>query len=372
MRTAPSPIASTFPGLLRALALACAAGCAAEAPQLVKTASAPKVPAWVLKVPQSDETLYFSGARDGASSLEEGTEAAAQSARAHVAEFIGVNLSAEHSDVQSTETAESRVSDTVKSRTAALIRSAELADVYHEKYSRRAGQTTVDRFDVWVLVRLPRREIEAERQRQEQEQRQTASAALARLREGFVEEKEGHVLAALARYRNAASNVRPLPLSVETGDLEVRTSGQLRNLAEDALQKAQVKARRALLVAPEWAAGGVARGLSAKGFSAVTVLDGDEQAALATARAQAMPWVIVVRGTTTPGGPIYSQVAATASLDVRALESGSGATVLSAQKQAKAVDRTPEAARRAAANDAGAVLGAEIAAGLVAREGTGF
>jgi hypothetical protein len=371
MRTAPRYILSTVPGLRRVLAMACAAGCAAEAPHLVKTASAPKVPAWVVKVPQSDDALYFSGARDAASSLEEGTDAAAQSARAHAAEFIGVELSAEHKDVQSTEIATNRVTDTVKSRTAALLRSAEVAEVYYEKWSRRTGQTTIDLFDVWVLVRLPRREIDTERQRQITEQARIAAAALARMREGVAEEKAGHVLAALARYRDAVSNVRPLPASVDTGDPQVRTSGQLVTLAEDALRKAQVKARRALLVAPEWAASGVARGLSAKGFSAVTMHDGDERAALEKARAEAMPWVVVVKGTTTPIGPVFSQVAATASLDVRALESGSGDVVVSVQKQTKAVDRTVEAARQAAANDAGASLGAEIAAALAAREGQG-
>lgn len=362
----------TVSGLRIILAVACAAGCAAEGPQLVKTASAPKVPAWVVKTPQSDDTLYFSGARDSASSLEEGTDAAAQSARGHAAEFIGVELSSEHKDVQSTEIAENRVTDMVKSRTAALLRSAEVADVYYEKWSRRAGQTTIDRFDVWVLVRLPRREVETERQRQKSEQARIAAAALVRMREGVAEEKAGHVLAALARYRGTVSNLRPLPISVDTGDPEVRTSGQLMTLAEDALRKAEVKARRALLVAPEWAASGVARGLSAKGFSAVTMNDGDERAALEKARAEAMPWVVVVKGTTTPLGPVFSQVAATASLDVRALESGSGAVVLSVQKQAKAVERTPEEARRAAANDAGTSLGAEVGAALVARESSGF
>jgi hypothetical protein len=80
--------------------------------------------------------------------------------------------------------------------------------------------------------------------------------------------------------------------------------------------------------------------------------------------------VIVVKARTTAGGRVFSQIAGTASLDVRALESGTGATVLSLQKEAKAVARTAEDARQAAANEAGASAGAEVAIGLVAKEGT--
>jgi hypothetical protein len=90
------------------------------------------------------------------------------------------------------------------------------------------------------------------------------------------------------------------------------------------------------------------------------------------ARAQGVPWVIVVEATTTPGGKVFTQVAATASLDVRALDTRSGDVVASAQKQAKAVGRTPEAAQQAAANEAALEAGKDLASALVAREGEGF
>ena len=57
----------------------------------------------MVKVPQEGEVLYFSGAREGAVSLEEGTDAAMQAARAHAAEYIGVDVSSEHRDVMSTD-----------------------------------------------------------------------------------------------------------------------------------------------------------------------------------------------------------------------------------------------------------------------------
>lgn len=359
------------PRVLAAGALLFLAACA-EAPSVVKTTSTPKPPAWLVKVPQEGETLYFSGAREGASSLEEGTDAATQAARAHAAEYIGVDVTSEHKDVMSTDLGVDRVTDTVKGRATALIRNARTMDVYYEKFSRKAGATTIDRFDVWVLIRLSRADLQAERVRQQDEQKHTALLALSRLREGQAQEQQGNVLAALARYRDAVAQTRALPQQIDLSDPQLRTAGQLRQAAEDAAAKAQAKARRAVLVAPDWVAGSVAQALSSKGFTAVTQPEGSERQALETARAQGMPWVIVVKGSTVLGGPVFSQVAATASLDVRALESQSGAVVASAVRQTKGVGRTPEAAQQAAANEAGVAAGADLAAALVAKENAGL
>src|SRR5262249_43335590 len=154
--------ARPFRGGASGLALLSLYACAAEAPAVVKTASSPGPPAWMVKAPQEGDTLYFSGAREGAGSLEEGTDAATQAARAHAAEYNGVEVSSEHRDVMSTDLAQDRVQDTVNARARALIRGARLADVYYEKFSRRAGATTIDRFDVWVLIKLSRAELQAE------------------------------------------------------------------------------------------------------------------------------------------------------------------------------------------------------------------
>ena len=82
-------------GPLAALAL-CACGGEKVA---LKTSSSPRPPAWLAKAPSSSETLYFSGAKEGASSLEDGKASAIESARSQAAQFIGVEISAEHHDV---------------------------------------------------------------------------------------------------------------------------------------------------------------------------------------------------------------------------------------------------------------------------------
>jgi hypothetical protein len=358
-------------GALAALLLLCAA-CAGEK-AAVKTTSSPRPPSWMAKVPVSSEELFFTGASDGAASLEEGKASAVESARSQAAQFIGVEISAEHRDVMSTEEAENMARDTVNSRASAMLRSAEIADVYSEKISREVGSgTVVSRFDVWVLIRLPRAEVEKERQRQAQEAKDAAAAALGRFREGGEEERRGNLLPALVRYRDALARAKALPSGTPTGDGEISRAGALSQRAQDAAVALQGKVRRTIVVAPDWAAAAVTQALARQGFTAQMQGDGPEAAALARARAQGTPWVIVVRATTAPGGKVFSQVAATAALDVRALDAQSGAVVASAWKQAKAVGRTAEAAQQAAASEAGLGAGSDLAAALVAKENAGL
>jgi hypothetical protein len=324
------------------------------------------------KAPVSSDALYFTGAKEGAASLEEGKASAVESARSQAAQFIGVEISAEHRDVMSTEEAENMARDTVKSRASAMLRSAEVADVYSEKISRQVGAGTVDRFDVWALVRLPRAEVEKERQRQAQEAQGSAVAALLRFREAGEEEKRGNLLAALARYRDALARAKGVAPGTPTADSAIASAGALAQRAEDAASALRSRVRRAIVIAPDWAAGAVTQALAKQGFAAEEAQGaGGEEAALARARAQGTPWVIVVRASTAPGGKVFSQVAASATLEVRALDAQSGSVVASAQKQAKAVARTAEAAQQAAASEAGLGAGSDLAAALVAKENAG-
>jgi hypothetical protein len=126
-----------------------------------------------------------------------------------------------------------------------------------------------------------------------------------------------------------------------------------------------------MLVGPDWIARPVVQALSGKGFT-VTQPTGSERDALDSARAQGVPWVIVVAGSTAPGGRVLNQMAATASLDVRALEARSGAVAAAQVKQGKGFGRTAEAAREAAAQQAAKAAGADLAEALMAKENAGL
>src|SRR5260221_95850 len=222
------------------------AACGSDKPAAIKTASSPKTPAWMTRATSDSQTLYFSGAKEGSSSLEDGKAAALEAAKSQAAQFIGTEISAEHSDVMSTEEAENKAKDTVKSRATAMVRSAEVADVYWEKLSR----PEYDRFDVWVLIKRPRGEIGKGRDRQQQEAKETVVAALGRYREGLAQEKQGDPLAALLRYRDVLSQLKGQGQNVDTGDKDIATAGRLKQLAGDAAASAQAKVRRAIVLAP--------------------------------------------------------------------------------------------------------------------------
>jgi len=116
--------------------------------------------------------------------------------------------------------------------------------VYYEKISREVGSGTVDRFDVWVLLKLPRSEVEKERQRQAQEAQQTAAAGVALYWEGREQEKRGNVIGALVRYRDALSKAKAVAGSTPTGDRDVASASALLQKAQDAASSARGKARR--------------------------------------------------------------------------------------------------------------------------------
>jgi hypothetical protein len=156
--------------------------------------------------------------------------------------------------------------------------------------------------------------------------------------------------------------------TVDTGDSSLRTAGLLYTAAVDAAKHVQDKARRAVLIGPDLIAGPLTQGLSKKGFSASPRPGLSQEQAIAAARTEGLPYVIVVKSTTNPGGNAFGQVAAQVSLDVRVLDAQSGAVVVSAQRTAKEFGKQPDAAERAAAGKVGADAGAEVGTALVAKE----
>ena len=344
--------------------------CGAPPPSVIRSTSNPKLPAWLNRPPSEQGVMYFMGAKPGAETLEDGKTAAMDKARGEAAKYIGVDVSSEFSSTASTDAGSDSFSatDVVKSRTMALIKNAELVDVYWEKNSRIAGASTIDRWDVSVLLKLSKGDLDGERKRQEDEARSLANSMMSRFQEGRAAEAGGQPLLALQRYRDVVSQLKTTAKTVDTGDAVLKNVGALYLAAQDAAKKVQDKARRAVLIGPDLIAGPLTQGLSKKGFSASQRPGLDQGAAVAAAKSEGLPYVIVVKSTTVPGGQAFGQVAAQVSLDVRVLDAQSGAVVASTQKSSKAFGKMPEAAERAAATEVGVAAGSELGALLVAKE----
>lgn len=355
------------PALLVAVLLS---ACGGSAPAVIHTSSVPKPPGWLTRAPSEGGTLYFVGTKPGADSLDEGKTAAMDKARDEAAKYVGVSISSEFTSVVSTDAGRdsAEATDTVKSRTQALIKNAEQVDVYWEKNSRQAGATSIDKWDVSVLIRLSKADLDAERKRQEDEAKATAAAMLARYRDAIALETQGLAVQALSRLREAQTQLKTVGRSVETGDLQIKLAGQLRQLAEDALARVQQKARRAILVGPDQVAGPLTQGLSKKGFAASARPGLNQDAALQAARTEGLGYVIVVKSTTAPGGQAFGKVSTSVVLDVRALDAQTGAVVASSQKSARQFGHGVAEAERLAAEEAGLSAGNELGAALVARE----
>ena len=344
-----------------------AAACGSSAPSVIKTSSSPQLPSWITKAPpRGGGDMYFVGATTNADSLDDGKSAALNKARGQAAEYLGVRITASQNVVDSTNVAEQTNTDSVKARAEALIRGATIEDVYYERLSRQAGATSIDRYDVWVLAKLSRAELDTEKQRQSSEAKISLQNGIAWLREGQQLERGGQIVEALVRYRKAEAAAGTTTASTDTGDAQLPNAGRLHQVAAEAARAAQAKARRAILVGSPAAMTALSQALAKKGFT--TRFGMDEGAALQTARSDGTPWVIVATEQHTAGGRVFQQVAASVALDVRALDAKSGAVVATSQKQAKEVARTPEAAAAAAAREAGSSAGKELAVQLVDKE----
>ena len=353
-----------------ALLVAALAGCA-SAPAVLKTSSSPQPPAWVVKAPpHGGADVYFVGNTGGAESLDDGKQAALNKARGQAAEYLGVQITAIQHIIESSDVGENKNSDSVQARAAALIKGATMEDVYYEKLSRQAGATVIERYDVWVLAKLSRSELDAEKSRQSSEAKISMQNAVAWLHEGQDLEKQGQLVQALGRYRKAEEASTAVAASTETGDGQLPNAGRLYHVAHEAAAAARHKARRVVIVASPAAGVAISEALAKRGFSA-KITGQDESAGLQAARSDGTPWVIVATEQRTPGGHTMGQVAASVTLDVRALEAKSGAAVATLQKLAREFARTPDAAAQAAAHEAGLAAGKELAGELEKKETEG-
>ena len=105
---------------IRHVAILCLLSACGGGGAAIKTASQPKPPAWMTKATGTADSLFFTGAKEGASSLEDGKTSALEAARSQAAQYIGVTISAEHTDVMSTVEADNHARDQVNSRAQAF------------------------------------------------------------------------------------------------------------------------------------------------------------------------------------------------------------------------------------------------------------
>lgn len=376
-----SPLPISARSIATAALVAFVAGCTSK-PEIIRNSSAPNPPRWTQTLPQDQRYLYFVGAKSGAPSLEDGRSAALASALSQASQFIGVQVTANETVVDSTRAHESMVRSDVTAKAGGEVRSAELADSYHESLSRIVGATQFDRFDVWVLVRFPREEADRERARQEEARRAEAKLAQARYEEARDASSRGDFRLAVRLLSEADQRLVPLKGQQISLDGPHSTVADLSATVSRALKDAIAERRRTAVVYSERAlgtpsrtpvsAGRIAEILTGQGFVVLAPQRGNvsnEASAIEAARGAGARIALLVSADATRTGTVFgTQASCTANVTVRALDVATGAVLAQADKQARGIRGDAGIAASEALREAAEAAADELAKALIARE----
>lgn len=149
-------------------------------------------PAWIDRLPTSGEFMYVMGIRSGAPTIEAGRSEATHQAVDQLANYLGVRLQSKlHVFMTDVET---RIQDELKATTEKVeLRGGLIHDSYWE-------QTSKGTYDVYVLLRYPRAEIEKEQARLAKVLAEKAALAQLGLRLASEAELRGDISGALSAY----------------------------------------------------------------------------------------------------------------------------------------------------------------------------
>ena len=175
----------------------------ASAPLIQQSASQAAQPEWTLKPPTGPEAAYFVGLASRALSLEEGSEAARQNALAQIAKYLGCSIQTVF--IENSTEAGQHVTQRIATDSAARITGAQLIDTYYQKTSRHEGNLALERYTVYVLVKIDRNNLEQERRRQEANRIGLLTNADKAYRQGLARQAAADYLGAVRDFKAAGA-----------------------------------------------------------------------------------------------------------------------------------------------------------------------
>lgn len=166
-------------------------------------------PAWIDRRPTSNEYIYLVGIRSGAPTVEVGRSEAARQAVSELANYLGVRLQSKLQVFMSE--VETKVQDEMKSSSEKVeLRGGLIDDWYAEKTSQGT-------YEVYVLLRYPRVEIEKEQARLAKLLAEKAALAQLGMRQAAEAERQGDAIVALNAYATVIGS------ATETEDERLQT-----------------------------------------------------------------------------------------------------------------------------------------------------
>lgn len=249
-------------------------GCATPE-QILRESSAKERPKWIDNVPKSSDKYYFSGIATNASTREEGEEAALKAAIGKVASTIGIKIQTEFTE-RATEST-TAVNSNLSAQASAKVVGASMEDTYFEKIARVGNGYRIEKYDVYVLMSISQKRIDAERQRQREEKVEKAVLAHKLFVSGEESAKKGNLFRAQRDFLAALKYFEQIDESVALpGTASFKTSEELSGAIKAASSKIIDRIRRIALDIAVSTEGGeafnanLAMALTAKGFKIVS------------------------------------------------------------------------------------------------------
>ena len=179
-------------------------GCGVSVKVITNT-SRPEQPSWLDKLPVASDSLYFVGIKTKASTLEQGQTEAMQDALSKVSTYLDATVNFDMKIERKNE--EKITTGFIKLRSGTKVIEASMADTYYIK-TTYIGNRTIEEFNVYVLIKLPKDIIPKIRAANKEEKEKKADAAYELFQKAKDSEDKRMYKNALELY-NQASNLLP-------------------------------------------------------------------------------------------------------------------------------------------------------------------
>lgn len=246
--------------------------------QILRESSLAERPKWIDNVPQSSDKYYFSGIATNASSREEGEEAALKAAIGKVASSVGIKIQSQFTE-NSTEST-TTIKKNLTAQASAKVVGANTEDSYYEKVARIGNGYRIEKYDVYVLISISQKRIDAERQRQKEEKVEKANLAYELFVSGEKNAKKGNLLRAQRDFLAALKYFEQIDESVALHEAaSFKTSEELSGALKVASSKILDGIRKVALeitIPPEVSeafSANLTMALTSKGFKIVSITD---------------------------------------------------------------------------------------------------
>lgn len=173
-------------------------------------------PKWITEIPSDNKYIYTVGIKTNASTIEDGRRSAANQAIAELVTRFGIKSKAQFNEKKTQ--LETKGSDEFASKTDEInIKGTYISDWYYEK-------TESGRYNVFVLLRYPKEELEKEKGRISRESAERMFLIDKALKKGIDAEKAGRINDAIEIYLSV------LNLTAEDDDNKLKRSETINRL----------------------------------------------------------------------------------------------------------------------------------------------